>query len=74
MAMYSTQPLKEVSAINLSGGKARPACRAENLTDNFKTIAYKSRMLDIVEPYRSPGNAMGVVLSCCCNFVLKYFF
>jgi hypothetical protein len=32
MALGSTQPLTEMSARNLPGGKGRPACKADNLT------------------------------------------
>jgi hypothetical protein len=32
MALGSTQPLTEMSTRNLSEGKGRPACKADNLT------------------------------------------
>jgi hypothetical protein len=32
MALRSTQPLTEMSTSNLSGGKGRPARKADNLT------------------------------------------
>jgi hypothetical protein len=41
MALGSTQPLREMSTRNLSGGKGRPACGADNLTDICERIGYK---------------------------------
>jgi hypothetical protein len=38
MALGSTQPLTEMSTTNLPGGKARPACRADNLTAIYEPI------------------------------------
>jgi hypothetical protein len=32
MALGSTQPLTEMSASNIAGGKGRPALKADNLT------------------------------------------
>jgi hypothetical protein len=36
MALGSTQPLTEMSTRNLPGGKGRPACKADNLTDVYE--------------------------------------
>jgi hypothetical protein len=38
MALGSTQPLKEMSTMNLPGGKGRPARGADNLTAVCETI------------------------------------
>jgi hypothetical protein len=38
MALGSTQPLTEMSTRNLSGGKDRPARKADNLTANYEPI------------------------------------
>jgi hypothetical protein len=38
MALRSTQPLTEMSAMNLPGGKGRPARKDENLTAICKPI------------------------------------
>jgi hypothetical protein len=32
IALGSTQPLTEMSTVNLPGGKGQPACKADNLT------------------------------------------
>jgi hypothetical protein len=41
MALDSTQPLTEVSTRNLTGGKRRPASKADNLTAICEPIFYK---------------------------------
>jgi hypothetical protein len=41
VALGSTQPLTEMSTINLPGGKGRPARKAENLTAVCEPIVYK---------------------------------
>jgi hypothetical protein len=41
MALGSTQPLTEMSARNLPGGKGRPARGADNLTAICEPIVYK---------------------------------
>jgi hypothetical protein len=38
MALESTQPLTEMSARNISGGKGRPARKADNLTAIYESI------------------------------------
>jgi hypothetical protein len=47
MILGSTQPLKEMSARNLPGGKGRPARKADNLTAICEPIVYK-----VLEPRR----------------------
>jgi hypothetical protein len=41
MALGSTQPLTEMSARNIPGGKERPAHKADNLTAICEPIGYK---------------------------------
>jgi hypothetical protein len=41
MALGSTQPLTEMSARNLPGGKRRPASKADNLTAMWEPIVHK---------------------------------
>jgi hypothetical protein len=41
MALWSTQPLTEMSTRNLPGGKGRPARKADNLTAICESIVYK---------------------------------
>jgi hypothetical protein len=41
MGLGSTQPLTEMSTKNLSGGKGRPACKADNFTAICKPVVYK---------------------------------
>jgi hypothetical protein len=41
MALGSTQPVTEISTKNLSGGKGRPARKADNLTAVYDPIVYK---------------------------------
>jgi hypothetical protein len=38
MALESTLPLTETSTRNIPGGKARPACKADNLTAIYEPI------------------------------------
>jgi hypothetical protein len=40
MALGSTQPLTEMSTMNLPGGKGRPARKADNLTAICEPIVY----------------------------------
>jgi hypothetical protein len=42
MALWSTQPLTEMSTRNLPGGKERPARRADNLTAICDPIVYRA--------------------------------
>jgi hypothetical protein len=41
MALVSTQPLTEMSTMNLRGGKGRPARKADNLTTICEPIVQK---------------------------------
>jgi hypothetical protein len=41
MALGSAQPLIEMITRNLSGGKGRPARKADNLTANSESIVWK---------------------------------
>jgi hypothetical protein len=41
MAVGSTQPLTQISTRNISGGKGRPARKADNLTAICEPIVYK---------------------------------
>jgi hypothetical protein len=41
MPLGSTKPLTEMSTRNLSGGKERPACKADNLSANCEPIVWK---------------------------------
>jgi hypothetical protein len=52
MALVSTQPLTEMSARNLPGGKGRPACKADNLTAICEPTAQrKCGSLAASQPY-----------------------
>jgi hypothetical protein len=42
MALWSTQPLTEMSIRNLPGDKGRPARKADNLTAICETTVYKT--------------------------------
>jgi hypothetical protein len=41
MTIRSTQPLTEMSTMNLSWGKGRPARKADNLSAIYEPIIYK---------------------------------
>jgi hypothetical protein len=41
MALWSTQPLTEISTGNLPGVKGRPARKAENVTVIYERVVYK---------------------------------
>jgi hypothetical protein len=41
MTLGSTQPIAEMSARNLPGGKRQPACEADNLTALYEPTVWK---------------------------------
>jgi hypothetical protein len=47
MALGSTQSLKEMSTMNLPGGKGRLARKANNLTANYQSIVKKAVFWDV---------------------------
>jgi hypothetical protein len=51
MALRSTQPLTEMSTRNLSGGKVRPARKADNFTSIFEPIVY-GQLRECLTPYQ----------------------
>jgi hypothetical protein len=50
MALGSTQPLTEMSTMNLPGGKKRPACRADNLAAIYEPNVWKCGSLNLSQP------------------------
>jgi hypothetical protein len=54
MALRSTQPLKEMSARNLPGGKKRTARRADNLAAICVPNVWKCGSLNLSQPYGFP--------------------
>jgi hypothetical protein len=50
IAMGSTQPLREMSARNLPGGKKQPAHRAENLAAIYEPNVWKCGSLNLSQP------------------------
>jgi hypothetical protein len=62
MALESTQPLAEMSARNLPGGKRRPAPKADSLTAISEPIVYKCWSLDVSLPYGPPRAVTGIAL------------
>jgi hypothetical protein len=59
MALRSTQPLTEMSARNLPGGKVRPARKADNLTA-VSRISGKCGSLDTSQSYGPPRPITGI--------------
>jgi hypothetical protein len=63
MALGSTQPLTEMSTMNLPGGKGRPVRKADNLTAICEPIVYtKYGSLDISQPYGDAWPVTGKAL------------
>jgi hypothetical protein len=50
MTLGSTQPVREMSTRNLSGGKKRPARGANNLTAIYKLNVCKCGILNLSQP------------------------
>jgi hypothetical protein len=62
MALTSTQPLTEMSARNLPGGKGRPERRADNLTAICEpTVQTKYGSLDVSQPNGLSRPVTGIV-------------
>jgi hypothetical protein len=62
---YSTQPLTEMTARNLSGDKGRSARKADNLTA-------KCGSLDVYLPYGPPRPVTGITFSSCLFHLLTW--
>jgi hypothetical protein len=50
VALESTQPLTEMSTMNLPGGKKRPACRPDNLAAIYDPNVWKCGSLNLSQP------------------------
>jgi hypothetical protein len=63
MALWSTQPLTEMSTRNLPGGKVMPARKADNLTAICEPIVKrKCGSLDASQPYCPSWPVTGIAL------------
>jgi hypothetical protein len=50
MALWSTQPVTEMSTRNLPGGKGRPARKADNLTAICEPNVWKCGSVNLSQP------------------------
>jgi hypothetical protein len=62
MALKLTQSLTEMSTRNFPGVKARPARKADSLTDIFEPIICKIVIIDVSQPYGIPRHITGIEL------------
>jgi hypothetical protein len=62
MALWFTQPLTEIGSRNLSGGKAWPAHKADNLTPYMNLLSRKCGILDTLQPYSPPQPVSEIAL------------
>jgi hypothetical protein len=62
MAPGSTQPLIEMSARDLPGGKGRPALKADNFNAICERLSRKCGSLHVSQPYGPPGPVTGIAL------------
>jgi hypothetical protein len=61
MTLGLTQPLSEMSTMNLPGGKGRPACKANNLAAICEPIVWKNVGASTSKnPYGPPGPVAGI--------------
>jgi hypothetical protein len=61
MALWSTQPLTEMSTRDLPGDKGQPVRKADNLTAICK-LSRKCGSLDVSQPYGPSWPVTGIAL------------
>jgi hypothetical protein len=62
LALGSTQPVTEMSATNLPGGKTRPARKADNLAAICEPNVWKCGCPKLSQPWGPPWPATGITL------------
>jgi hypothetical protein len=72
MALWSTQPLTEMSTRNIPGGKGLSVSEAETSPPSVIRLSKKCGGLDVSQSYGPPRSVTGISLPACFDLWLSY--